>query len=101
MGVGSTENERRALNHVHGATVSSTLNAALLKAMRAERARAGLTQSQLAERLGWHRNTIAKIEAGDRQLAAHELVDLCQALEVPLTTLLVEADPHDREILGL
>jgi transcriptional regulator with XRE-family HTH domain len=86
---------------VKGAPVSSTLNAALLKAIRAERARAGLTQSELAERLGWHRNTIAKIEAGDRQLAAHELVDLCQALAVPLTTLLVQADPRDRQILGL
>lgn len=81
--------------------MSSTLNAALLKAIRAERARAELTQAQLAERLGWHRNTIAKIEAGDRQLAAHELVDVCQALGVPLTTLLVEADPKDRRILGL
>jgi transcriptional regulator with XRE-family HTH domain len=86
---------------VQSAPVSATLNAALLKAIRAERARAGLTQSELAERLGWHRNTIAKIEAGDRQLAAHELVDVCQVLQVPLTTLLVQADPRDREILGI
>ncbi len=83
------------------AHMSSTLNAALLKAIRAERARVGLTQSALAERLGWHRNTVAKIEAGDRQLAAHELVDVCQALEIPLSTLLVAIDPRDKEILGI
>ena len=97
----ATENEPGDLIPVQIAPVSSTLNAALLRAIRAERARAGLTQGELAERLDWHRNTIAKIEAGDRQLAAHELVDVCRALGVPLTTLLVEADPRDREILGL
>jgi transcriptional regulator with XRE-family HTH domain len=85
---------------VHGA-VSSTMQAALIKAIRAERARVGLTQVELAERLGWSRQTVNKIEAGERMVLAHELVDICAALDVTFAELMVKADQRDRRILGL
>lgn len=81
--------------------VSSTLNHTLMRGIRAERVRAGLTQAQLAERLKWSRKTVMGIETGDRQLLAHELSDVCRALGVGLRTLLVTADEADLEALEL
>lgn len=81
--------------------VTSTLAYTLMRGIRAERTRQGWTQAQLGERLGWSRKTVMQIEAGDRQLLAHELSDVCRALGVGLPTLLVTVDPADRENLGL
>jgi transcriptional regulator with XRE-family HTH domain len=86
---------------VHGAVVSSTMQAALINAIRAERTRLRLTQVELAERLGWSRQTVNKIEAGERMVLAHELVDICQALDVTFAELMLKADQRDRQILGL
>lgn len=81
--------------------MSSTLAATLVRAIIAERSRLGLTQDQMGGRLGWSRGTIAKIEAGERQLAAHELVEICRALEVTLLQLLSSAHDADLKALGL
>jgi transcriptional regulator with XRE-family HTH domain len=95
------ESEASSRAAVHGSEVSSTMQAALIKAIRAERARVGLTQVELADRLGWSRQTVNKIEAGERMVLAHELVDLCAALDVTFAELMVKADQRDRRILGL
>lgn len=81
--------------------MTSTLDHALIRGIRAERTRSDLTQQQLAERLGWSRKTIVYIESGDRKLLAHELADVCKALGVSLRTLLVLADRADLEALDL
>lgn len=81
--------------------MSSTLAATLNRAIRAERGRLGMSQEELADRLGWSRQTITKIENGDRQIAAHELAELCGALDVGLMDLLVRADPRDRALLRI
>ncbi len=81
--------------------MSSTLAAALVKAIRAERAALGITQAELGERLGWSRQMIAKIEAGDRQIAFHELPELCTALEMTLPSILARATAADRRALGV
>jgi transcriptional regulator with XRE-family HTH domain len=80
--------------------VSSTFRHALIRAIAAERVRAGLTQEALGEKLGWSRRTIQNIEAGEREVLAHELVDICRALDVTLDLLTVRAAAADREVLG-
>ncbi|MBI4541307.1 MAG: helix-turn-helix domain-containing protein [Gemmatimonadetes bacterium] len=53
--------------------------------LKAARERAGLTQQQLAEALGLeHRQTLASIEAGDRRLAADELIRAVAVLRTDL-----------------
>lgn len=55
--------------------------------IRSSRSAAGLTQAQLAERVGLQRSMISKIEAGERGVDALELYRLAEALRVPLTHL--------------
>lgn len=81
--------------------VTDELAHVLVRGFRAERARAGLSQAQLAERLGWSQSRITAIESGTRNLYAHELAEVCRALGVPLRMLLVMADPEDLAALGL
>lgn len=77
------------------------LAAAFAGGIRAERARAGLTQAQLAERLAWSATKVASVERGERALLAADLADVCRALGVPLGQLLAAADPADRAALGI
>jgi transcriptional regulator with XRE-family HTH domain len=69
--------------------------------VRAERARARLTQRQLAERLGWAVTTLADLEAGRRRPAVDDLPRLCEAFGVRLVDLLARADAEDLRRLGL
>jgi transcriptional regulator with XRE-family HTH domain len=69
--------------------------------VRAERARARLTQKELADRLGWSAGTLADLEAGRRRPAIDDLPQLCDAFGVRLVDLLVRADPEDLRKLGL
>lgn len=85
----------------HRAGMSSTLAAALVRAIIAERHRLGISQQELADRLGWHKSTVYKIEAGDRALKVHEMPELCEALETTLPRLLIAASPADLRRLGL
>lgn len=75
--------------------------ATVARAIRAERGRLGLSQEELAQRLGWVRQTVQKIEAGDRAVAVHELPEICGALEVGLLELLERASAADRALLRL
>jgi DNA-binding XRE family transcriptional regulator len=84
-----------------GSRAPNDLARSLIRGLRAERARANLSQEAFGARLGWSRATVVKIEAGDRQIAAHELSDICRGLGVGLRTLLVAADPSDLEALDL
>ncbi|MCI0434444.1 MAG: XRE family transcriptional regulator [Gemmatimonadetes bacterium] len=53
--------------------------------LRAARERAGLTQAQLAEALGFaHRQTLASLEAGERRLTASELILAVEVLGTDL-----------------
>jgi transcriptional regulator with XRE-family HTH domain len=52
--------------------------------LRALRARAGLTQRQLAEMAGLHRQGIVKLERGEREPAWSTLLALANALKVGL-----------------
>ena len=47
---------------------------AVVTVVAASRREANLTQEQLADRIGWHRSKIAKIESGERRLDVAEFI---------------------------
>jgi transcriptional regulator with XRE-family HTH domain len=71
----------------------------LARAIAAERVRAGMSQRQLAERLGMSRQTVTTIEAGQRGILVRDLVAICQALGVTLAELARDAEDKDRRSL--
>lgn len=81
--------------------VSDAMALAICRSVRAERARNGLTQSALAERLGVSQSTIAAMESGTRRVYAHELPDICRALDTTLAGLLHGAPESDLRALGI
>jgi DNA-binding XRE family transcriptional regulator len=52
----------------------------LLALLRGVRVEAGLTQSELASRLGTDQTFISKYESGERRLDVLELREVCQAI---------------------
>lgn len=81
--------------------MSDALALVIQRAIRAERARLGISQAELAERLGWSRSRVAALETGARRVYAHELPELCEALEIEFSELLGRASADDRRRLGL
>jgi transcriptional regulator with XRE-family HTH domain len=61
-------------------TLGSVRHNALRAYIKGKRARAGLTQHQLAKRLGRSQSYVATIETGQRRIDAVELIDLGEAL---------------------
>src|SRR4051794_1541929 len=54
----------------------------LVSAVVALRKKAGLTQRELAQRLGREQNLVARIETGGRRLDLVELLQICRACDV-------------------
>lgn len=52
--------------------------------LRQVRLQAGLTQAQLAERIGETQSYISKYESGEQRLDLYELEQICNAVGVPL-----------------
>ena len=75
--------------------MSDSLALAIARAIRAERARNGLSQTELGRLLGWSQSKVTAIETGTRRLYAHELPEVCEALGVGLLDLLARADRRD------
>lgn len=63
--------------------------------VRVVRAKAGLTQRQLAEKAGVPCSTIAKIESGNRQPTHPTMARIRAAVDLSLSTQLVSYDDHD------
>ncbi len=55
----------------------------LLTVLKAARKRAGMSQVELAERLGNTQTFVSKCERGERRIDAVELVEFSEALGVP------------------
>lgn len=62
----------------------------LLTVLKAARKRAGVSQVDLAERLGNTQTFVSKCERGERRIDAVELVEFAEALGVPPLGLLSE-----------
>jgi len=63
--------------------MTTDLTARIARRLRARREQLGLSQDQLAERMGLkHRQTLTQIESGERRIQPNELVAAAQVLEV-------------------
>lgn len=70
-----------------GKTLRSHAHATLVTRLRQAREAAGLTQTDVAERLGRPQSYVAKTEGGERRLDVVEFVALAQAIEADPTVL--------------
>ena len=61
--------------------------------LRAAREGRGLTQTELAQRLGKSQAIISKIERGQRRLDYIEVVDICAAIGVRVADIIPENYP--------
>ncbi len=69
--------------------------------MRAERARRGWTQEELAAQLGWSRAAVSSVESERRRLAVDDLPVVCAAFGLGLTDLLDGLDDDLRRALDV
>ena len=77
------------------------LGAVVARNIRAERARQGWRQRDLAERLEWSIGMVSDTESGQRRVGIGDMPKLCRALGVPLSTLLVGAEDEDLRALAV
>lgn len=67
-----------------------------LEVLRRARKKAGLTQVQLAERIGRTQSAVSKVERGERRLDVIELRILCEAMGVSLAEFVQELEEELR-----
>ncbi|MHA3791619.1 helix-turn-helix domain-containing protein [Rhizorhabdus wittichii] len=65
-------------------------NLVVVEALKAERLKAGLKQSELAERIGKDQSWISLVEGSQRRVDVVEFIQLAEALDVDPTVLLGE-----------
>jgi transcriptional regulator with XRE-family HTH domain len=65
-------------------SIHSARYAVLLKVLRESRERAGLTQVQLARKVGETQTFVSKCERGERRIDVIELRTFCQAFGISL-----------------
>ena len=73
-------------------TIRSSGHEALRDALIAARKTAGLTQAELALRLGCHQSFVARLESGERRVDVVELIVLARVLGVETVELLSVAE---------
>jgi DNA-binding XRE family transcriptional regulator len=77
------------------------VNAVVGASVRAERARLRVTQTELAQRLGWSRDRVPRLEKGQCDVRLTELLLLCRVLGASMNDLMIGADEDDIAVLGL
>lgn len=60
----------------------------LIEALAAARHKLGISQTELAERLGKRQQFVSKYESGERRLDFVEVLDIAAALDIPVEQLL-------------
>lgn len=70
---------------------------ALAAELRAERAAQDLTQDDLARMSGIGRQTILRIENGQRAMDTAQMADLCRALGITMTAFVMRAEERVQE----
>jgi len=67
-------------------------NIAFGDAVRRLRTKAGLSQEQLGELAGVHRNHIGDIERGEKEACLLTILGICRALRLPLSEFALEME---------
>jgi transcriptional regulator with XRE-family HTH domain len=73
-------------------TIHSKDYARCLELFRHVRERQGMTQEQLAERLGVTQSFVSKCERGERRIDAIELRSFCRAMGISLLSFVAELE---------
>jgi transcriptional regulator with XRE-family HTH domain len=73
-------------------TIISKDYALFIEHLKKTRKKAGLTQEQLAERLGETQSFVSKCERGERRLDVVEVRAFCLALDVPFPSFVTQFD---------
>jgi transcriptional regulator with XRE-family HTH domain len=71
-------------------SIHSKQGAKLREALKKARADAGLTQQQLADKLGKPQSFVAKYEGGERRLDMVEVIEIAKHLKINLSKFLKE-----------
>ena len=82
-------------------TIDSAVHERLCEQLRALRARAGLTQSALAERLGVRQTVVSEYERGQRRIDVLELRAIAVALGRPAAAVVAQLDALDAVLAAL
>lgn len=69
--------------------------------VRAHRARLQLRQEDLADEIGWARQSITYLETGKRRISIADAIVLCRGLQIGLHQLLDGADRDDLAALQI
>ncbi|MBN6820795.1 MULTISPECIES: helix-turn-helix domain-containing protein [Methylobacterium] len=69
-------------------TLRSARHRRLIELLVEARERSGLTQSELASRLGRYQSVVAAIEGGGRRIDLVEFLEIADALEIDATVVL-------------
>lgn len=67
----------------------------LIARLSAKRREMGVTQEQLASRLGLHKQFVSRVELGERRLDVVELIDFARALGIDHTDLLISVSERE------
>ena len=73
-------------------SIFTTEYALFLNHLRFARKAAGLTQKQLAERLGQTQSFVSKCERGERRIDIVELRGFCQAIGISLNDFILQLE---------
>jgi transcriptional regulator with XRE-family HTH domain len=68
------------------------MQVSLGQVVRAKRSQLGYSQEAFADKVGLHRTYIGSFERGERNLSLQNLVRIANALELPLSSLVAEAE---------
>lgn len=82
-------------------TIRSAGHIALVQALVEARRACGLSQSELAMRLGCHQSFVARVEGKQRRVDVVEFVVWCRAMEADAIAILrkvMDATPPDEKI---
>ena len=71
-----------------GSEILDTWHKSLVVVIIACRKEAKMTQEQLANRIGWHRTKIAKMESGERRIDVPEFILIASALNIDPVVML-------------
>lgn len=78
-------------------TIFTGANRIVVEALKAERLKAGLKQSELAERIGRDQSWISLIEGSQRRVDVVEFIELARAMDADPAALLGEIAERMRE----